>query len=200
MSYSNTTRDIGKIYQHGGGRVMVCQVDENGVPISGATFEDLGYIQDFELRDETPMDEIVDETGNVIKRVYGTRTVDITATLMQVSKSIIDFLNNTTGYLSNKYYAVYTLRTRPESAEGDAYQELIAGLCQIKPMINVKYPQPRLPIEISVLYNSSAITLSNSQTNGLFYLASPQYYTKATDTNFTIAIGKYYSWYEKDIT
>lgn len=200
MSYIDMTRDIGKIYQHGGGRIMLLQVDENGVPISGAAMEDLGYIQDFELRDETPMEEIVDETGNVIKRVLGTRTVDITATLMQVSKGIVDFLNNTTGYLINKYYAVYTLRTRPESPEGDSYQEMIAGLCQVKPMVNVKYPQPRLPIEISVLYNSSTVTVSNGSTTGVFYLASPSYSTKSTEANFVVPVGKYYSLYETAVS
>lgn len=191
------TRDIGKIFQHGGGRIMLAPCDENGVTEASQYMEDLGYIEDFEINDETPLEPIVDETGNTIKQIEGTRSVKITATLMQVSKDTLDFFSNLTGQLTGKYYNMYTLRSRETNLEGDSYQEIVAGICKIKPMVNVRYPGQRLPIEIEVLYNQNAVTLNNSTTNGIFYLASPTYATKATGSLVTPA-GKYWITYETD--
>jgi hypothetical protein len=104
----NITKDKGKIFQHGGGEIRVCKVAEAETYTSGDYFLSLGYIQDFELKDETTTEDIFDETGNLVKTINGNRLITLNATLMQVSKDTLDFFSNYSDEIVGKYFSVYT--------------------------------------------------------------------------------------------
>lgn len=181
----NITKDKGKIFQHGGGELRICKIAEDESYTSGDYFKTLGYIESFELNDETSVEDIYDETGNIVKQINGNRTVKLTATLQQVSKDTIDFFNNASDEIVNKYFSVYRLSTRPTAPEGDSYEEQWFGICQIKPMVNIKYPAPRLPIEITVLENKTAIGITLAD-------RFSGYTPKKNSTTVTVPVGKYY--------
>jgi len=180
------TRDKGKIFVNGGGILRICKISEDESYTSGDYFKDLGYIQDFELKDETVTEDIFDETGALVKSVNGNRTITINATLQQVSKATYDFFSNYSDEIINKYFSVYRLNTKGVAPEGDVWVEQWFGICQIKPMINVKYPQPRLPIEIKVLENKSQISIVTADR---FSGYTPKVGGSAT---VNIPVGKYY--------
>lgn len=182
----NITKDKGKIFQHGGGEIRVCKIAEAETYTGSDYFLSLGYIQDFELKDETTTEDIFDETGNLVKTINGNRLITLNATLMQVSKSTLDFFSDYSSEIGNKYFSVYRLSTRPVAPEGDSFVEQWFGICQIKPMINIKYPTPRLPIEIKVLENKTAIVIT-------FADRFDTDYTPKASTSTTIPVGKYYN-------
>lgn len=172
MSLS-TLRDKGAVVKYGGGIIKVREVADDGSGASG-TGIDLGYIQETTFADITEDEEIIDETGNLVNVLESNRTVRLTGVLMQSDKATLDIAKR----CRNKYYQVYYLMNT--SVNGKK-QELLMGICRIKPAVELPSNTRRIPIEIKCLKNENAITGVNLVTSYGGYA-----------TSVTITAGDYY--------
>lgn len=171
------------IKKFGGGKIYALPIAD---PVAGAKASDdsdgsnwvpFGYVESSTLNDNTEIEDIKDETGSVVDSDEVERVVKFTGVLMQSDKETLDFFRNT---VREKYYMVYR-----DAGEVDGQQqEHIFGICTIKPMIEVETGRKRIPFEITVLKNASAIAYGGTD------VALP---TVATVTSGTIPAGEYYS-------
>lgn len=146
------TKDKGSIRKWGGGELwyQLCN-DTTGVATSSNNWATLGYIQETKLSDMTETEEFADETGNVVSEDEGKRVVKLTGLFMQTDKDTIDFLKETVrGNFYNIYQKSGTLNAKT--------QEIFYGICRIKPQAEVASGVKRIPFEITVLKNDSAIS------------------------------------------
>lgn len=153
-----TLRDAGGILKYGGGIIKVSECDDaGGTPSADQT--ELGYIEVTEFINEVSEEIIKDETGSQVKKVYGDRTVQLNATLMQTNVEVIDFLLGA----ENKFYQLYYKMSKTGDVNAKT-QELFGGICQITPAVRIKSNEKRIPISITFLKNESAITITSPKT------------------------------------
>jgi len=146
------TKDKGAVVTKGGGNVWYKEVNDDGSDLGTPdSFADLGYIESWDLQDDTEREETYDEAGELVKSEEMDRTIKITGNLMQSDKATLDFLKET---VRGNFYAVY----RYEGIVNGKYQEALFGICQFKPMVGLASGTKRPPIEITVLKNESALT------------------------------------------
>lgn len=170
------------IKKFSGGTWMVLPIaDEVAGPASTDTgWLTLGYVQESTLSDSTETEDIKDETGGVVNTDEVERTVKINGLLMQSDKDTIDFLKET---VRGKYYMVYHY----DGINDGSWQEYWFGICQIKPMVEIASGTKRIPFEISVLKNDSAIAFGDTSEVDV-----PSVAKDATITG-DIAAGTYYT-------
>ena len=176
MSSYNYT-DKGQISKYGGGILKVRVVDDAGVYTSGDDFN-LGYIQETSLKFEKPLEDIVDETGNVVKVLSGNASFVLTGIFMQSNTTLLDFLRDNT---EATYYQVY-YKMCPTGDLNALTQELFGAIAMIMPKFELASGTRRPPFEMRFLKNDAAITI-----------ASPDSVFGCIETDtVTIPIGKYW--------
>lgn len=144
------TKDKGSIRKFGGGELWYKSVSDDGQTPSGswATF---GYVGESKLSDVTENESIADETGNTVASLEANRVVKFSGLFMQTDKDTIDFLKET---VRGNFYLIYhnggTLNGKT--------QEIVYGICTIKPQVEVATGTKRIPFEFTVLKNEAAMT------------------------------------------
>uniref|UniRef100_A0A6M3L4H8 Uncharacterized protein n=1 Tax=viral metagenome TaxID=1070528 RepID=A0A6M3L4H8_9ZZZZ len=148
------TKDKGAIKKFGGGRIYIMPVSDAGA--DAGLWIDLGYLQDTVLSDVTETEEIQDETGNTIASNEGNRLVKLSGTLMQSDKVTLDYMVTT---VRGAYYRIYQYT----GIVNGYYQEVVYGICQFKPQLELASGTKRIPFEASILKNEAALAETGMQ-------------------------------------
>jgi hypothetical protein len=171
------TRTKGEVHSKGGGIIKVQEVNESGSDLSPrAQVIDLGYLQDSEFNDATPLTDVPDETGAIINQEEGIRTVYVKCTLMQSGKGILNIPKE----CRNKFFRLYKYNGQPDGIN----QEMFFGIGKIKPAANLKFSGGRVPFEYmcsqapsTITIDSTGLAMFNAFTTGSVVIASGDYYT-----------------------
>lgn len=185
-------KDKGAIKKFGGGVIRIREVSDDGATISttDTAYHDIGYLQSHKFQDDTPFEDIYDETGGQVASDEGNRVVKITGTLMQTDKEALDVAKDTRG----NFYRAYIYN----GVVNGKYQEVLCGICRIAPMVNVDYPGARPTFEISVLKNDAALTIGTAEL-GSIAVSGDSYPKCATTATQTIAVNDFYTVIETSI-
>lgn len=151
-------KDKGKVIKFGGGVLIVREVSDTGAYTSGDLYN-LGYINDVGLKFETSTEDIKDETGATIASLETDDVVKVEGLFMQTGKDLIEFLRDKT---VGKYYQLFYKMSPTNQMDGTT-QELFCGIVKIKRMIDVKANTKRIPFEMTVLNNDTAISITTPQ-------------------------------------
>ena len=174
---TNDYTDKGYVSKYGGGILKVREVDDAGTYTSGDTYV-FGYIQETNLKYDKPKEDIADETGAVVKSLFGNAAVGLTGIFMQSNTTLLDFLRDST---EGKYYQLYYKMT-PTSDLNGVTQELFAAIAVITPKFELASGTRRPPFEITFLKNDAQVQI-----------ASPDSVFGSVETDtVTIPAGKYY--------
>lgn len=138
----------------------------------------LGYIQETRSHYEKPKEDIPDETGSVVKTLFGNATTGISGVLMESSTLLLDFLRDST---EGKYYHLYYKMT-PTGDLNAKTQELFACLAMITPKFELTSGTKRPPFEITFLKNDAAVTIGEPDV----------IFGSIATADIVIALGKYY--------
>lgn len=146
------TKDKGSIRKYGGGELWYREVNDDGSALASPdTWHTFGYVGESKLSDVTESESAFDETGNQVASIETNRTVKFSGLFMQTDKDHIDFLKDT---VRGKFYCIYhnggTLNGKT--------QEIVYGICAIKPQVEVATGTKRIPFEFIVLKNDAAIS------------------------------------------
>lgn len=148
------TKDAGRITNAGGGVLKIWECNEDGTPKTPMTVVDLGYVQDTDFNDETPSEDIQDETLNTVVTVLGQRQVMLSGNLLQSGLEMLELITETRG----KFYGAYKKFT-----DMDGYhQELFLGRATITPSVTLSTPNPRTNYEMKFSVAGSAITYDST--------------------------------------
>lgn len=164
------------IVTKGGGIIKVYEVTSAGVGVGGASWDDLGYVEETTLKDETTQSPYQDETGNTVAREDDVRSVIFSGLLMQTNKALADFLAKG---CRGKYFAVYYYA----GVVDGKHQEYFMGIGKIKPLLELTSKRKRPPFEIEILENESSLSF------GIAGIAMP---SDAKASAATIAAGDYW--------
>ena len=174
-SYNYT--DKGMISKYGGGYLRVREVSDAGVYTSGDDYN-FGYIQETNFKFEKPLEDIPDETGEVVKTLVGNASFVLSGVFMQSNTTLLDFLRDLT---EGKYYQLYYRMSKQGDLNG-VTQELFAAICMFQPKFELASGTRRPPFEIRFLKNDAEVTI-----------ATPNTVIGCIETDtVTIAVGKYY--------
>lgn len=171
------TRDKGSIHSKGGGIIKVKQVLEDGSDLTvTASVVDLGYVQDSEFNDQTPLQDVKDETGATVTQEEGDREVSVKATLMQSDAKVIDLAKQVRGnfYLLYKYNGL---------VDGK-HQEMFFAVGKVAAQVNLKFTGGRIPFEYKSSKIASTVSISTAALASLgahatqtVSIAADDYYT-----------------------
>lgn len=174
---TNNYKDKGAIKKFGGGVLKVREVDEDGTYSAGDLF-DLGYIQDCGIRFVTEEEDVPDETGQVVTTLPQNDVAKVEGIFMQTNKNMIDFLRDLT---QNKFYQLYYKSSKTGDMNG-LTQEIFIGIVKIKRQIEVKANTKRIPFEMTMLSNASAISITTPNS----------VYGSVRSATVTIGAGEYF--------
>lgn len=173
------TKVAGKVTNKGGGVLKIWECEENGTPKTPMTVIDLGLIQDSAFKDTTPIEDIADETLNVVVSVEGQREVMLSGALLQSGLEMLELANETRG----KFYGAYKRFADLDSNR----QELFLGIGKVTPTVELNTPNPRPPFEMkfsvagsAIAYDSTACSLIGSYATTATIPAGSYYVTKKT--------------------
>lgn len=185
-------KDKGAIKKFGGGIIRIREVSDDGATISATdtAYHDLGYIASHKFQDNTPFEDIYDETGGQVASDEGNRTVKITGTLMQSDKETFDVAKDTRG----NFYRAYVYN----GIINGKHQEIFCGICKVAPMVDVDYPGARPTFEINILKNDAALTISTAEL-GTIAISSDGYPKCSTTATQTIAAADFYTMVETNV-
>ncbi len=133
------------------------QTYSSGGVVTDANVDTLGYIAETTFNYDKPMEDVVDETGNLVASLPGMANVKFSGLLLQSGVLLLDFLRDNS---EDKFYQMYYKMTPTDGMDGKT-QELFAGIVKVKPLIEVKSGTRRPPFEFTFLENDSAITVLN---------------------------------------
>jgi hypothetical protein len=142
---------------------------------SARTLGLLWYVGESKLSDVTESEPIYDETGNQVTALEANRTVKFSGLFMQTDKDHIDFLKET---VRGKFYHIYHY----QGLVNGTAQEMLYGICAIKPMVEIASGTKRIPFEFTVLKNEAELT--SVATTGI---------TGVTAATITVPAGQYYA-------
>jgi len=152
-------KDAGAIGKYFGSHLYYQERNDDGTALSTPdTWHDFGYVQELKVADTTDIEDAIDMSGSVVAQDSSKRTVKLTGLFMQSDKTTMDFLKSG---CRSKYYAIYANL----GVINGVTQELLAGICEIKPQVELASGVKRIPFEFSVLKNASAI--SSISTSGI---------------------------------
>ena len=137
-----------------------------------------GYIQDTSLKYEKPLEDIIDETGNVVKVLSGNVATGFSGTFMQSNTTLLDFLRDST---ENKYYNLYYKATPTNDLNGTT-QEIFVGIAMFVPKFELVSGTRRPTFETRFLKNDAAITIGEPDV----------IFGSVATADIVIALGKYY--------
>ena len=120
-----------------------------------ANITNLGYLQETAYKYDKPQEDIPDETGAIVRSVFGNADVKVVGILMQTGTTLLDFLRDT---VETQFYNLY-YKCTPTGDLNGITQEYFAALAQVRPMFEVKSGIRRVPFEITLLSNDSAVTI-----------------------------------------
>lgn len=152
------TKNKSGIKRFSGGILCVCPIadeDAGGAVGDAGNWINLGYVGESILEDMTEVEDHIDETGSVVSTDEGQRTVKLTGTLMQSDPEIVYFFQNT---CRGNFYMVYHYDGLYDGKDVEYW----FGICKIKPQIRLQSGEKRIPFEISVLKNASAINFGDT--------------------------------------
>jgi hypothetical protein len=176
-----TTKDVGSIGRGGGSLLYARQVQSTGADLATPdTNHDLGHVKTSSISDVTEMLEAFNEAGDQVAYLEDKRNVSLKFDLMQYDANFIDAFKEE---VRGKFYRIYY--QGKAKSDGGIF-EASFGICRIQPRIELVLRDGEfvvLPIEVRVLYNSSQITILNTDLPSV----------KVTAAVHTIAAGKYWS-------
>jgi hypothetical protein len=144
------TKDKGFIKKFGGGELWYQACGDDGTPTAANAWVTFGYIGESKLSDVTESEGVFDETGNQVTSLEANRVVKFSGLFMQTGKDHIDFLKET---VRGKYFNIY----HDGGIINGKQQEIVYGICTIKPMVEIATGTKRIPFEFTVLKNEAAI-------------------------------------------
>lgn len=173
----NITRDKGEIHSKGGGIIKIQEVLESGADTSPrATVIDLGYIQESSFKDDTPLEDVKDETGNTVTQEEGDREVMISCTLMQSGAGALSIPKEVRG----KFYRLYKYNGEVDNKN----QEMFFAVGKITPKTELSFSGGRIPFEYksssvasTVTIDSTGVSLIGAYATAPVAIASGDYYT-----------------------
>lgn len=154
---ADVTKNRSSIKKFSGGYWLALPLanEVTGAVVGDTGWLEMGYVQEATLNDSTEQEDVIDETGAVINVDDVTRTVKINGLLMQTDADTIKFYKET---VRGKYYMIYHY----DGVNDSKHQEYFFGICQIKPMVEIASGTKRIPFEITVLKNETAIPLGDT--------------------------------------
>jgi hypothetical protein len=168
-------KDKGAIKKYSGGSLWYQECSDAGVVGTGVAWATFGYLQESKLSDTTEEEAVNDETGGQVASLEGNRKVVFSGLFMQTDKDHIDFLKET---VRGKFYHIY----HSQGLVNGTAQEMLYGICTIKPQVEIASGVKRIPFEFTVLKNESALT--SVATTGI---------TGVTAATITVPAGQYYA-------
>lgn len=169
-------KDKGAIKKFSGGSLWYQECTDAGAALgSPDTWHTFGYIQESKLSDMTDEESIYDETGGQVTSLEGNRTVKFSGLFMQTDKDHIDFLKET---VRGKFYHIY----HSQGIVNGTTQEMLYGICSIKPQVEIASGTKRMPFEFTVLKNDAELT--SVSTSGI---------TGASAATITVPASQYYA-------
>ena len=151
---------------------------DSGGTAKVANVVNFGYIQDTSLKYEKPLEDIIDETGNVVKVLSGNVATGFSGTFMQSNTTLLDFLRDST---ENKYYNLYYKATPTNDLNGTT-QEIFVGIAMFVPKFELVSGTRRPTFETRFLKNDAAIAIGEPDV----------IFGSVATADITIALGKYY--------
>lgn len=153
MSFTaSIAKDKGAIKKRSGGIWMIAASTDAGpaATLVAGDWGDLGYVKVNSKKDTTEQIKDYDESGALVVDELGNRDVEISLTLMQVDKALVDFIKETS---RNSYWCLYHYN----GVVNGKYQEELFPICKITPNIENNSDDQNLPIRISVHKNEAAV-------------------------------------------
>lgn len=141
-----------------------------------------GYIQETNLKYEKPLEDISDETGEVVKTLVGNAVNGMTGVFMQSNTTLLDFLRDST---EGKYYNLYYKMTKTNDLDAKT-QEAFVGIAMFAPKFELVSGTRRPPFEIRFLKNDAAITIGEPDV----------IFGSIATADIVIALGKYHEFVE----
>ena len=169
-------KDKGAIKKYSGGSIWYMECTDAGAALGAPdTWHSFGYVGESKLSDVTDEEGINDETGNQVTSLEGNRVVKFSGLFMQTDKDHIDFLKET---VRGKFYHIY----HTQGLVNGTAQEMMYGICKIKPRVEIASGTKRIPFEFTVLVNE--VELTSIATTGI---------TGVTAATVTVPLGQYYA-------
>jgi hypothetical protein len=139
----------------GGGLLKVRELS----PTPTNTFTDLGYLGESSLDDAYNIVESKDDAGHFIDAKEAGQVVKFVSSLLQTSKTEIDFMKNAAAKYFEAYYQV--------KLNNGSYQEYLFPVCRITPgqVLDFKAAERRIKITINALWLPSALTRTPTDYN-----------------------------------
>ncbi len=139
----NITRNKNAVVNKGGGELFVREINPETMTYPDSNVYDLGYIEVSDFKDTAEMEEINDETKNVVKLNKTNHIVQITATLLQSDANTLDISK----FCRNKYFQIYYYMGKVDSND----QELVIPVAMINPSATLNSTNRKINIEITGL-------------------------------------------------
>lgn len=139
----------------GGGLLKVRELD----PTPTTSFTDLGYLGESKLSDTYNVVESKDDAGHFIDAKEAGEMVKFESSLLQTSKTEIDFMKNAADKYFEAYYQV--------KLNNGSYQEYLFPVCRITPGAEMEFKagERRIKITVNALYLPSALTRTPTDYN-----------------------------------
>ncbi len=147
--YKNT----GAVSIHGGGYLKICPVSADGLTET-PPWVDIGTIQTFSHKDDTTVKKEPDETGNTAAINLDVREVVLTGLIMESDMALINYLKDT---VRDNFYRIY----KYNGIVNSLHQEIWYAMGKLVPKIDLTSGTKRIPFEIHLINNPSAITIAH---------------------------------------
>jgi len=158
------TKNLGAIKKLSGGNIYVKKCTDAGGTVTSFAWMPLGYIQESTFAVETTIEEIKDETGDTVTSIETDSVTKLTGVLMQAEKEVFDFLTSQGTYSSTGAKGNYFWVVANRGTIDGKQQDVVGGICKIKPGFTDASGTRRTPFEITFLKVPSAITVSGLPT------------------------------------
>jgi len=160
MPLTNVTFNNDAIKNKGGKKFAIRKVNSDGSNISGELWTDWTYREKSSMEFAQPLEEIKDESGEVVANDEGDVKTEFKITALQSDAKMYTFLKDD---VKNSYFSLY-LDGGEDS--GTATQYWYVPITKIERGFSVSSPGRRPEITFRPQYNASAFSLSASSISG----------------------------------
>lgn len=151
-------KDRRQISVKGGGTLKARIIDPTA---DQGAFVDLGFLGETTFTDTYNMVESKDDAGNYIDTKEAGQEVTLESSLLQTSKTQIDFMKDA----KNRYFEAYY----PVTLNNGQVQELLFPVCRIIPgqVLEFKAAERRIKLTLKVLWPATALTRTPADYNSV---------------------------------
>jgi hypothetical protein len=169
MAISTSLKE-GAIRRKGGGRVWIKRVsDTSGTATSPAdTWHLLGYMKDFEISDNTPLEDDYDDRG-VNHPQDGNRKVMMNVTLMQRDDASLTLAIR--DIAPTEYVEI--IREHSSEKIDNKYQYIVTGPARVMRGMTHRTPGNNIQVQFQILENASEITVDTASVTGMLATTFP---------------------------